>query len=134
MDLGVGSFVFSQGLVSAIPLLKNPFYLTSPLVPKIIATFKKTLPLFCLGLVRVLLVKGTEYPVSISYEEIFVRLTFMLGTRNGIWRTLEFFHHISASSIRLCAFASRYLECSHPAYRVAHQCLYVINICPTPGY
>ncbi|KAF8637760.1 hypothetical protein AX16_010747 [Volvariella volvacea WC 439] len=62
MDLGVGSFVFSQGIVSAIPLLKNPAYLTSPLGPKVGYVVRKALPILVLGLVRVVLVKGTEYP------------------------------------------------------------------------
>ncbi|KAG6911371.1 hypothetical protein DXG01_001042 [Tephrocybe rancida] len=64
MDLGVGSFVFSQGLVSAIPILKNPSYLSAPAVPKILSVTWKSLPIIFLGVVRVLLVKGTEYPVS----------------------------------------------------------------------
>ncbi|KAG6842408.1 hypothetical protein C0991_007538 [Blastosporella zonata] len=62
MDLGVGSFVFSQGLVSAIPILKNPDYLSAPAVPKILKVMWKSLPIILLGVVRVLLVKGTEYP------------------------------------------------------------------------
>lgn len=62
MDIGVGSFVFSQGVVSAIPLLKNPAYLTHPFLPKLISTLKKTSPLLILGLIRVVAVKGTEYP------------------------------------------------------------------------
>ncbi|KAJ7057956.1 GWT1-domain-containing protein [Mycena amicta] len=62
MDLGVGSFVFSNGLVSAIPLLKNPRYLQAPLLPKVGAVLWKALPIVALGVVRVLLVKGTEYP------------------------------------------------------------------------
>jgi phosphatidylinositol glycan class W len=63
MDLGVGSFVFSQGIVSAIPLLKNPTYVNAPLKPKLFSVTRKALPIILLGLVRVLLVKGTEYPV-----------------------------------------------------------------------
>ncbi|KAF9011707.1 GWT1-domain-containing protein [Cyathus striatus] len=62
MDLGVGSFVFSQGVVSAIPLLKDPSYLTSPFGPKLYRVTKKCLPIIALGAIRVLLVKGTEYP------------------------------------------------------------------------
>jgi phosphatidylinositol glycan class W len=64
MDIGVGSFVFSQGIVSSIPLLKDPAYLTAPLLPKLISVTKKTLPIILLGLMRVILVKGTEYPVG----------------------------------------------------------------------
>jgi phosphatidylinositol glycan class W len=63
MDLGVGSFVFSNGVVSAIPLLKDPTHLSAPLLPKVSAVVRKTLPIIALGAVRVLLVKGTEYPV-----------------------------------------------------------------------
>ena len=63
MDLGVGSFVFSQGLVSAIPIVKDPTYLLAPLRPKIYTAIRKVWPILGLGLIRVLLVKGTEYPV-----------------------------------------------------------------------
>ncbi|CAA7263440.1 unnamed protein product [Cyclocybe aegerita] len=62
MDLGVGSFVFSQGVVSAIPLVKDPYYLGSPILPKLKSVTMKCLPIIALGLVRVILVKGTEYP------------------------------------------------------------------------
>lgn len=64
MDLGVGSFVFSQGVVSAIPLLKDPMYLLVPPRPKVITVAKKVLPVAALGIIRVISVKGTEYPVS----------------------------------------------------------------------
>lgn len=64
MDLGVGSFVFSQGIVSAIPLVRDPRYLTGPFVPKLFNVTRKCLPIIALGVIRVLLVKGTEYPVS----------------------------------------------------------------------
>ena len=63
MDCGVGSFVFSQGIVSAIPLVKDPSQLHADAKPKIYQIIKKILPIVVLGIVRVLLVKGTEYPV-----------------------------------------------------------------------
>ncbi|KAG9016056.1 Glucosaminyl phosphatidylinositol (GlcN-PI) nositol acylation protein [Tulasnella sp. 427] len=66
MDLGVGSFVFSQGLVSAIPFLKDPTYAAAPVGPKLLATVKKTAPVLALGLVRVILVKGTDYPEHVT--------------------------------------------------------------------
>ncbi|KIY66656.1 GWT1-domain-containing protein, partial [Cylindrobasidium torrendii FP15055 ss-10] len=62
MDIGVGSFVFSQGVVNAIPLIKNPAYLADPLPGKVITICKKVFPLFILGFLRVLAVKGTDYP------------------------------------------------------------------------
>lgn len=63
MDIGVGSFVFSQGVVSAIPILKDPQRLAMPVVPKMINVSKKVLPLVVLGVVRLISVKGTDYPV-----------------------------------------------------------------------
>lgn len=63
MDVGVGSFVFSQGIVSATPLIKDPSQLHADVIPKLYRIFKKILPVVVLGIVRVLLVKGTEYPV-----------------------------------------------------------------------
>lgn len=68
MDLGVGSFVFSQGIVSAIPLIKNPAYLTAPLLPKVATVTRKCLPVLLLGLIRTVSVKGTEYPVSLPQK------------------------------------------------------------------
>ena len=63
MDLVVGSFVFSQGVVSAIQIIKDPAYLTSPVVSKFIRVTRKSLPIIFLGCIRVILVKGTDYPV-----------------------------------------------------------------------
>ena len=67
MDLGVGSFVFSQGIVSAIQLIKDPAYLSSPVASKFISVTRKSLPIIVLGLIRVVLVKGTDYPVILSF-------------------------------------------------------------------
>ncbi|CAE6337722.1 unnamed protein product [Rhizoctonia solani] len=66
MDLGVGSFVFSQGIVSAVPVIKNPGLLRDPLLPKVLVATKKVIPLLVLGLIRVLAVKGTEYPEHVT--------------------------------------------------------------------
>ena len=71
MDIGVGSFVFSQGVVSAIPLLKEPNYLLSPLTEKTVSVLKKVSPVIALGFIRLLSVKGTDYPVR--FESCFTR-------------------------------------------------------------
>lgn len=73
MDLGVGSFVFSQGVVSAIPLIRDPAYLTAPFAPKLQTVLRKTAPVIALGLVRVLLVKSTEYPVCHVFPQLLSR-------------------------------------------------------------
>ncbi|KAH7106982.1 GWT1-domain-containing protein [Auriculariales sp. MPI-PUGE-AT-0066] len=66
MDIGVGAFVFSQGVVSAIPILRDPKHLFAPMHLKVLSVFRKVAPLFALGLVRVLLVKGTDYPEHVT--------------------------------------------------------------------
>jgi glucosaminylphosphatidylinositol acyltransferase len=70
MDMGVGAFVFSQGIVSATPIIefiKYPAHLRPPLASEIKSVIGKTLPVLILGLVRVVLVKSTQYPVSNLY-------------------------------------------------------------------
>ncbi|KAI0318210.1 GWT1-domain-containing protein [Amylostereum chailletii] len=89
MDMGVGSFVFSQGLTSAHPILRDPAYLSSPLAPKLIRTVKKCLPVLGMGIVRVLLVKGTEYPEHVT--EYGVHWNFFLTL--GILPILQLFLH-----------------------------------------
>ncbi|KAI0062497.1 GWT1-domain-containing protein [Artomyces pyxidatus] len=79
MDIGVGSFVFSQGIVSAIPLIRDPIYLKSPIIPKAIHTLKKCAPILILGIVRVLLVKGTEYPEHVTEYGVHWNFFLTLG-------------------------------------------------------
>ena len=67
MDLLVGSFVFSQGIVSAIHIINDAAYLTSPVVSKFIRVTRKSLPIIFLNFIRVILVKGTDYPVIYSF-------------------------------------------------------------------
>ncbi|KAL1715795.1 GWT1-domain-containing protein [Schizophyllum commune] len=66
MDVGVGSFVFAAGIVSALPILKDPAYLRAPTLPKVLSVARKAGSIIALGLVRVALVKGTEYPEHVT--------------------------------------------------------------------
>ncbi|TEB32745.1 GWT1-domain-containing protein [Coprinellus micaceus] len=81
MDLGVGSFVFSQGVVSALPLIRDQNYLTAPLLSKLIRVTKKCLPIIALGMARVVLVKGAEYPEHVTeygvHWNFFLTLAFL---------------------------------------------------------
>lgn len=65
MDLGVGSFVFSLGVVSAGPFL-TPRKQRPRLATMAIKDARKALPLFALGLIRVITVKATGYPEHVS--------------------------------------------------------------------
>jgi phosphatidylinositol glycan class W len=87
MDMGVGSFVFSQGIVSAIPVIqfvKYPADLRPSLRLEILSVLEKSLPVLVLGLLRVVLVKGTQYPVSypslLFVFELYTLLTMDEGT------------------------------------------------------
>ncbi|KAE8244550.1 hypothetical protein A4X13_0g6501 [Tilletia indica] len=93
MDMGVGSFVFSLGLVSAGPPLRRTILRTAttttqrrtptssplspsssssssppppPLTQQLTQDLRRSLPILLLGLIRVLLVKSTEYPEHVS--------------------------------------------------------------------
>lgn len=66
MDLGVGSFVFSLGLISALPILKSPRNRFKPLRKQLLTSLRKSLPLLVIGGIRVLLVKGVDYHEHIS--------------------------------------------------------------------
>jgi phosphatidylinositol glycan class W len=61
MDIGVGSFVFSLGIIS------TRSYLNATSMPKfMLKNVKKSLPIIAMGMVRVIMVKGVEYPVCRS--------------------------------------------------------------------
>ena len=61
MDVGVGSFVFSLGIVST---RQSAVSSSMHLPNRVIDSVKRSAPILFLGVVRVLMVKGTEYPVS----------------------------------------------------------------------
>lgn len=65
MDLGVGSFVFALGVVSAGPYL-NPRVTRPSLLGSLHKDLFKSLPLFALGMIRVVSVKMTSYPEHVS--------------------------------------------------------------------
>ena len=63
MDLGVGSFVFSLGLVGALPVLRGQKKVG--FLKSIWAEIKRSAGVLALGLVRVVMVKGVDYPVRV---------------------------------------------------------------------
>lgn len=82
MDIGVGSFVFSLGLTSAAPFLRSDSP-TTTVLSTVLSGFRKSIPVWILGIVRVLMVKGVEYPVSYSsrkniLNKVFFWLTYVV--------------------------------------------------------
>ncbi|KAL7414760.1 GWT1-domain-containing protein [Mrakia frigida] len=64
MDVGVGSFVLSLGIISARPFLRIPGARLAPKStwPLLVKSVKKSVPTLLLGLVRVGMVKSSGYP------------------------------------------------------------------------
>jgi hypothetical protein len=67
MDVGVGSFVFALGIIGARPFLAPPDSAASKakLWSSFVRSVKKSAPTLLLGLFRVAMVKGVEYPVRL---------------------------------------------------------------------
>ncbi|KAL8897906.1 MAG: hypothetical protein Q9207_006970 [Kuettlingeria erythrocarpa] len=80
MDMGVGSFVFSAGLVSARPVLKARAAGThSSVGASMRAAFRHSLPLLALGLIRLYSVKGLDYAEHVSEYGVHWNFFFTLA-------------------------------------------------------
>ncbi|KAF8455954.1 GPI-anchored wall transfer protein 1 [Terfezia claveryi] len=90
MDLGVGSFVFSGGLVSASAVLKELHafqqaqvkgvqYIPINAAKRVSATIRSAVPLLVLGCIRLATVKGTDYAEHITEYGYHWNFFFTLG-------------------------------------------------------
>ncbi|KAI2640972.1 GPI-anchored wall transfer protein 1 [Xylaria nigripes] len=80
MDLGVGSFVFSAGIVAARPLLKEKAEnRTTSLLRRLIYSMRHSLPLLVLGIVRLVSVKGLDYAEHVTEYGVHWNFFFTLG-------------------------------------------------------
>lgn len=80
MDLGVGSFVFSAGIVAARPVLKERATGKRPaLAKRLFDSLRHSLPLLVLGFVRLMSVKGLEYAEHVTEYGVHWNFFFTLG-------------------------------------------------------
>ncbi|KAI6370255.1 Glucosaminyl phosphatidylinositol (GlcN-PI) nositol acylation protein [Pyricularia grisea] len=80
MDIGVGSFVYSGGLVSARPVLREVAGgKSTPLAQKLIYSLRHSFPLLVLGVIRLLSVKGLDYAEHVTEYGVHWNFFFTLG-------------------------------------------------------
>jgi phosphatidylinositol glycan class W len=80
MDLGVGSFVFSAGTVSARSVLKAQLAGKAPsLMNRLRDSIRHSLPLLALGLIRLYTVKGVNYAEHVTEYGVHWNFFFTLG-------------------------------------------------------
>ena len=80
MDMGVGSFVFTAGVVAARPVLKERASGKSvPLLRRLVYSARHSAPLLVLGLIRLLSVKGLEYAEHVTEYGVHWNFFFTLG-------------------------------------------------------
>lgn len=80
MDIGVGAFVFSAGVVAARPVLKERAEgRGSPLSRRLVYSMRHSLPLLVLGVIRLLSVKGLDYAEHVTEYGVHWNFFFTLG-------------------------------------------------------
>jgi len=80
MDAGVGSFVFSQAIIDARPILtRRPQTQGTAVWKDVWRSTRKTMPLLVLGLVRILFVKGVDYPEHVTEYGVHWNFFFTLS-------------------------------------------------------
>ena len=79
MDMGVGSFVFTNGVVSARSSLKSDAGKLPPLPKRLAASLRHALPLLVLGVIRLISVKGLDYAEHVSEYGVHWNFFFTLG-------------------------------------------------------
>ena len=84
MDVGVGSFVFSGGLVAARSVLREELLgrttgRTTPLLHRILHSLRHSIPLLVLGTIRLLSVKGLDYAEHVTEYGVHWNFFFTLA-------------------------------------------------------
>jgi phosphatidylinositol glycan class W len=80
MDVGVGSFVFTGGVVAARPILKEKLEgKSTPLTTRLYRSIRHSVPLLVLGIIRLYSVKGLDYAEHVTEYGVHWNFFFTLG-------------------------------------------------------
>ncbi|KAF2713916.1 GPI-anchored wall transfer protein 1 [Pleomassaria siparia CBS 279.74] len=79
MDMGVGSFVFTSGVVSVRSFLKVEAGERPSLYTRLVGSIRHSIPLLILGYIRLLTVRGLDYAVHVTEYGIHWNFFFTLG-------------------------------------------------------
>lgn len=79
MDMGVGSFVFTAGVVSVRSSLKEGTGHHPPLSKRLFASIRHSIPLLVLGTIRLISVKGLDYAEHVTEYGVHWNFFFTLG-------------------------------------------------------
>lgn len=79
MDMGVGSFVFTAGVVSVRSALKEETGKAPPLSRRLLTSIRHSIPLLVLGTIRLISVKGLDYAEHVSEYGVHWNFFFTLG-------------------------------------------------------
>lgn len=80
MDMGVGSFVFTGGMVAARPVLRDRAVGNEvPFVRRILGSIRHAIPLLVLGVIRLISVKGLDYAEHVTEYGVHWNFFFTIG-------------------------------------------------------
>jgi glucosaminylphosphatidylinositol acyltransferase len=102
MDMGVGSFVFSAGVVAARPILKDRAVGSAKRMSawkKLAVSFRHAIPLLVLGLIRLYSVKGLDYAEHVTEYGVHWNFFFTLGLLPPFVALLSSFLSLLPSSL-----------------------------------
>lgn len=109
MDMGVGSFVFTNGVVSVRSSLKTETGRLPPLSTRLVASLRHALPLIFLGIVRLISVKGLDYAEHVTEYGVHWNFFFTLGFLPPFVAVFQsLFALVPSYAILSCALAAIY--------------------------